>query len=232
MYRTFQIFSIISVLLTILFIVGVRFQINALLSSTFYSLTGVYYLITFISFLILLVKDNKIIFAKNYALKNSLLYILTTPIPLIIAFAGPYFFRQLGDSLYMSRNVSDFEICETCIKENEPVEIIYSSGGPSMNKHFDFYYHCIGVAGSMKDTFNILTTAKVYVRQNDNKRYFSTTMIKIIENLHSLDSNSNINDLKLRDVKKVAIDDDDALSENYMHYKTVIGELVTMTDTK
>jgi len=187
---------------------------------------------TFVVFLILLFKDNKIIFAKNYALKNTLLYILTTPIPLILAFVGPYFFRQVGDSLYMSRNVREFSVCETCIKENEPVEIIYSSGGPSMNNNFDFYYHYIGVAGSMRDTFNILTTVKVYVTPNDNNRYFSTTMLKIFENLHSLDSNSNINDLKLRDIKKVTIDDDDALSENYMRYKTVIGELVTMTDTK
>jgi hypothetical protein len=138
----------------------------------------------------------------------------------------------MGDSLYLSRNVDDFNICENCIKEDEQVEIIYSSGGPSMNNNFDFYYHSIGIVGSTRDTFNILTTAKVYVTSNNNKRYFSTTMLKIIENLHSLDSNANINDLKLRDVKKVAIDEDDALSENYMHYKTVIGELVTMTDAK
>jgi hypothetical protein len=232
MYKPFKIFSIISVVLTILFIVGFRLHINAFNSEVFYSIVSIYFLMTFVVFLILLFKDNKIIFAKNYALKNTLLYILTTPIPLIIAFVAPYYLRQMGDSLYLSRNVDDFNICETCIKEDEQVEIIYTSGGPSMNNNFDFYYHSIGIVSSTRDTFNILTTAKVYVTSNNNKRYFSTTMLKIIENLHSLDSNANINDLKLRDVKKVAIDEDDALSENYMHYKTVIGELVTMTDTK
>lgn len=232
MYRPFQICSAISVLLAILLFAGFRFHIAALSSTSFYSIMGIYYLMTFVIFLILLFKDHKIIFAKSFALKNVLLYILTTPIPLLIAFMLPYSFAQIGGDVYLHRDVSDFEICEACIKENEPVEVIYRSAGPEFNNDLDFYYHCIGVSGSTKDTFNILTTAKVYVFPENSRFYFSKTMLKIVENMQSLDSSSNINDLKLKDIQKVAIDGDDLLGKSYMRYKTVIGELVTIPGEK
>lgn len=116
--------------------------------------------------------------------------------------------------------------------EHEPVEIIYKSGGPWNNTEFNFYYHYIVVAGPTKDTFNILTTSEVYYTRADNIRYFSTTMMKIVENLHTKDSSANINDLKLRDIKKVVVNGDDVLDDNYLQYQTAIGELVTMTKTK
>jgi hypothetical protein len=187
---------------------------------------------TFVVFIILLFKDNKIIFAKGFALKNTFLYVLTTPVPLVIAVITPYYFRQLGDNLYVQRDVEDFNICKNCIKEDEPIEIIYKSGGPWNNTEFNFYYHCIGVAGRARDTFNILTTSEVYYTRADNIRYFSTTMMKIVENLHSKDSSANINDIKLRDIKKVVVNDDDVLDNRYLQYPTAIGELVTMIKTR
>ena len=232
MYIPFKIFSIVSVILTICFIIGLKFNVAVLNSDTFYSITSIYYIITLFTFLVLLFKDKKIIFVKNYSLKNILLYILTTPIPLILAFVLPYYLRNFKDNNGIQRDVADFNICENCVKEGDPIYVIYKSGGPAINKDFEFYYHYVGVSGTSGDTLNILTTSLVYISRSNNKKYYSSTMLKVIENLNSVDSNANIKDLQLRDINKVVIYVDDANNQNYMRYKTVIGELVTIIDTK
>jgi hypothetical protein len=121
------------------------------------------------------------------------------------------------------RNVSDFKICDTCVKEEEPIEIIHRTKGPISNKDFEFYYHMVGVTSSTRDTFNFLSPNDPYVTPSDNKRVFSFSMMKIVENLHLTDSVGEKIDTTLRDIKKVAIDKD--FSDSYLRYPTVRGIL-------
>ena len=122
-----------------------------------------------------------------------------------------------------TKNVSDFNICDTCINENETIEIIHMTQGPISNKDFEFYYHNIGVTSTTRDTFNFLSPDDPYVTPSDNKRNFSFSMMKTVENLNFRDSVGKIFDTTFRDIKKVAIDKD--FSDNYLRYPTVRGVL-------
>jgi hypothetical protein len=121
------------------------------------------------------------------------------------------------------RNVSDFKICNTCVKEDEPIEIIHRTQGPIDNKNFEFYYHMVGITSTTRDTFNFLSPDDPYVTPSDNKRTFSFSMMKTVENLHLTDSVGQKIDTTLRDIKKVAIDKD--FSDSYLRYPTVRGIL-------
>ena len=227
MYKTFRLFAILSTGLSILFVIGMRYQIEVLLSSTFYSLSGVYFLITFVALLILLLRDYKIIFIKSHALINTLLYLLTTPLPLLLALLLPYCLKQTGKHFYLQKNLSDFNLCANCLKELDSVEVIHSSAGPEYNPGLNFYYHALVVANAGRDTFNILSTAKVIVKGGDRKRYYSLTMMKILENHPIAPLATNIQDLEQKHIQTVVLDMDKGHGESYLRYKTVLGELVT-----
>ena len=121
------------------------------------------------------------------------------------------------------RNVSDFKICDTCVKEDEAIEIIHRTQGPIDNRNLGFYYHMVGVTSTTRDTFNFLSPDDPYVTPSDNKRTFSFSMMKTVENLHLTHSVGQKIDTTLRDIKKVAIDKD--FSDSYLRYPTVRGVL-------
>ena len=121
------------------------------------------------------------------------------------------------------KDITAFNICDTCVKEDEPIVVIHRTQGPISNKDFKFYYHMIGVTSTTRDTFNLLSPDDPYVTPSDNKRNFSFSMMKTVENLNSADSIGQTIDTTLRDIKKVAIDKD--FSDNYLRYPTVRGVL-------
>ena len=49
------------------------------------------------------------------------------------------------------RDATDFKICDTCVKENEPIQIIHRTQGPINNKNFEFYYHMVGITSSISE---------------------------------------------------------------------------------
>ena len=226
MYKTFRLFAILSTSLSILFVIGMRYQIEVLLSSTFYSLSGVYFLITFVALLILLLRDHKLIFIKTHAFKNTLLYLLTTPLPLLLALVLPHYLKQNNNSYYLQKKLSDFNLCSNCLKELDSVEVIHSSAGPEYNPGLNFYYHALVVANAGRDTFNILSTSKVIVNSGNRKRYYSLTMLKILENHPIAPLATNIQDLEQKHIQTVVLGMDKELGESYLRYKTVLGELV------
>lgn len=130
---------------------------------------------------------------------------------------------DLNNGNYLTRNLSDFRICDTCVKEDDAIEVIHRTQGPMSNADLDFYYHHIGVRTSTRDTFNFLSPDDPYVNPSDNKRNFSYSMMKVVENLNRNDSVGKIIDTTLHEIKKVAIDKD--FSESYLRYPTVRGVL-------
>ncbi len=140
-------------------------------------------------------------------------HILTTSVALILVTCN-------NSANY--RSVTDFKICDACVKENEPIEIIHRTQGPINNKNFEFYYHMVGIT-SARDTFNFLSPDDSYVSPSDNKRTFSYSMMRTVENLNRTNSVGVKMDTTLRDIRKVAIDKD--FSENYLRYPTARGVL-------
>lgn len=82
-YKPFLLFSLISLVLSAAFIAGLCFRVRIFRSEFFFVCLLVYFCITMATFLILLFKDNRIIFAKRYVMQNLILYLLTTPAPVI-----------------------------------------------------------------------------------------------------------------------------------------------------
>ena len=122
-----------------------------------------------------------------------------------------------------TRNLSDFKVCDNCVKENEAMEIIHRTQGPISNNDLEFYYHNIGVSTSTRDTFNFLSPDDPYVNPSDNKRNFSFAMMKTVENLILSHSVGKTIDTTQHDIGKVAVDKN--FNDSYLRYPTVIGVL-------
>ena len=58
---------------------------------------------------------------------------------------------------YEFKKLSDFTICDSCVREEVPVDIIYRSGGPDYNNDQQYYYRFIIVVKNSGDTFNVLS---------------------------------------------------------------------------
>ncbi len=82
------------------------------------------------------------------------------------------------------------------------------------------------VANAGRDTFNIISTSKVIVNSGNRKRYYSLTMLKILENHPIAPLATNIQDLEQKHIQTVVLGMDKELGESYLRYKTVLGELV------
>jgi hypothetical protein len=235
MYRAFIIFSVITTFLAVLFIIGIWYHVRIFQTDIFYQVAIIYFVITGVTFFILLFKDRRAIFAKKYALPNLLLYIFTTPVPLFAVLLAPMMLKKFKQDIAMYRPLSDFRVCQLCLRDGEPLEIIYYSGGPAFNPTADFYYHYLAIHKTTGDTFNILTTAPTFIRpSNKTVRYISneSDMGRILQNVEKFKDSTqavNLSTLALKDIRKVIYNPkNDPAADN--NYATVIGELGYSTE--
>lgn len=232
MYSSFKILAVISSLLSGLLLAGKTFEIGVLLSSTFYSLCGVYFLMSGVSCILLLFRDRKRIFAKPYAFKNSLLFVLSTPIPLILVWIVPALLKQSTQDLYFTKNIRELPLCDSCVAETEALTILFQSGGPALNRDYALYYHSLAVRVGSNDTFNVLSVTKPEVNAADGRYFLYPTLTKLLEHSNESLHGSNIDDVTLKTIHWVALSKASLQMDFFERYQTVVGELVQTVPLK
>lgn len=70
------------------------------------------------------------------------------------------------------RDLKEFSIDTTSIRDRELVQIIYFSGGPDYNEKKEYYYHYVVVTDSLHDTVNVLCSYIVETNNSNRKKIF------------------------------------------------------------
>lgn len=125
---------------------------------------------------------------------------------------------------YKFWSISKFKIVDTALRDNEPIKLLYSSGGPGSNKDLEYYIHVIAVSQQTYDTVNILTpTDKNINLKDENKVYFYFNQ----NNSYS----QAILKKSTNKIRKVARDPKfDDIADN--SYPTVIGTIAVTDELK
>ncbi len=139
---------------------------------------------------------------------------------LVTSCSGPYEYWD----------VSQFNINESILDDQEDVTLIYSSGSPDKSE-VDFYVHLVVVSDASGDTVNILSPVSNRFTQNDLNTTFTfsdqhSAAVKAIQNLDNL-KEENLNKVNFKEYSKVARDPKfDFIADN--KFPTTIGMIGDM----
>jgi hypothetical protein len=129
---------------------------------------------------------------------------------------------------YTFKDFSEFNISEDILENGEMVRVIYYSGAPDNNEDFTYYMHAVVVGNISKDTVYVLLTTDSGIKETPIGRYYvanSNDFSLILKNLDRLKNGGNINDLTLKDIQKVVVNNT-TMRDAENDYRTIIGELV------
>jgi hypothetical protein len=138
---------------------------------------------------------------------------------------------------YSFRDVSSFKIDTAVLKADEPIEVIYVSGGPDYNNKAEYFYHYMVVSKQTGDTVNLLSPY-VYMKLSEENRFFNfipyhsssgkLLMQSMISGMGGDASNvPEIDSMVLPQPTKVVVNHDfEEVGNN--HYRTTVGFLGTV----
>ncbi len=149
------------------------------------------------------------------------------------------FFLCSCNSKYGFRDVSSFKIDSAALKANEPIEVIYASGGPDYNSKAAYFYHYMVVSQQTGDTINLLSPFVIVKPSEDNRLfnfipYHSTSgkmlMRSMVTEMGADATNlPDVDSLVLPEPKQVVVNHDfEAMSNN--QHRWTIGFLGTVRD--
>lgn len=141
-------------------------------------------------------------------------------------------FSCSSNSKYEYWNLSEFNLSENALADNEKIKLVYSSRAPDNNEDFEYYIHLIVVSQESGDTVNVLTTANNGFKKEDAEKVFNffnkdNVVTKIsqsdMEDIENITADK-LKNTPLRNITKVARDPDfDYLADN--DFPTVIGSI-------
>ena len=139
------------------------------------------------------------------------------------------------DHAYEFWDISEFNIVDTALKDNEEIKLLYSSRGPGNNKDLDYYIQIVAVSQKTGDTVNILTAVENGFAVDDGDKVFNyfdqnNLATKIIQSdmdkLKNLENVDEVSKSVPKKISKVARDPKfDDIADN--DYPTVIGSIGT-----
>lgn len=141
---------------------------------------------------------------------------------------------NIAGKQFSFRDISEFKIDTTALKNGESVTVIYNSGAPDDKPVKDYYIHLIVFSNVDHDTVNVLATQVSNVSENDNVRNFmseGSDEDKIIQNLDKIPEliGKKLSDIETKKYTRVV---SNSMYENIEknNYPTVIGILGVMTN--
>lgn len=141
---------------------------------------------------------------------------------------------NMSEQQFSFRDISEFKIDTTALKDGESVTVIYNSGAPDEKPVKDYYIHLIVISNVNHDTVNVLATQVCNVSENDNVRNFiidGSDVDKIIQNLDKIPEliGKKLSDVESKKYTRV-VSNSKCKNIEKNNYPTLIGTLGVITN--